>query len=334
MLSSRSTKAFAASCVLAAVLASQPARAQGTAAAEALFNEAKKAMDAKDYDTACKRFRESNRLDPAVGTMLNLAVCEERRGHLATSWDLYRGAYEKLSPSDPRHDYAKAQVDRLEPRLPHVTLTLAPGAPADTKVRDGETEYSGAAFGLPLPVDPGKHDLIVEAPGRESKTMTVDLLEASTTTIEIVPGPEKAGGPGAAEAPAGQPSSGGTVAQGGDTGSHGGFGKKELGFVIGGIGIVGISVGITTGVMALGKKSAAEDGCPAALQLCSPAGHDAATAGRTLAAVSTVGWIVGALGVGAGVYLVLTSDGDKGTVTALATEVLPGGAGVSVNRRF
>ena len=36
----------------------------------------------------------------------------------------------------------------------------------DTKVRDGEAEYSGAAFGLPLPVDPGKHELVIEAQGR------------------------------------------------------------------------------------------------------------------------------------------------------------------------
>src|SRR5436190_7446935 len=108
MFRSPSMKSFAAACVIGLALASKPAAAQGTAAAEALFNEAKKAMDSKDYETACKRFRESNRLDPAVGTMLNLAVCEEKRGHLATSWDLYRGSYEKLSPSDPRHDYAKA----------------------------------------------------------------------------------------------------------------------------------------------------------------------------------------------------------------------------------
>jgi hypothetical protein len=86
--------------------------------------------------------------------------------------------------------------------------------------------------------------------------------------------------------------------------------------------------------MALGKKSTAQDNCSDSLQRCNQEGHDAATAGRTLAAVSTVGWIVGALGVGAGAYLILTSNGDKAPVTALETRVLPGGAALSVSHSF
>jgi hypothetical protein len=333
MFHSSRVKSLSAACVVCLSLAPRPAAAQGTAAAEVLFNEARKAMDAKDYDTACKRFRESNRLDPAVGTMLNLATCEDRRGRVATAWELFRGAYEKLPPSDPRHDYAKAQVDRLEPRLPHVTLTLAAGAPPDTKVRDGETIYSGAAFGLPLPVDPGKHDLVIEAPGRETRTVAVEIREAATMTIEIVPGAEKA------ESPAGTET--GSAAQGDARetsssagGDGGGFGKKQWGFVAGGVGVVGIGVGITAGIMALGKKSTTDEQCSEALQRCSQEGHDAASAGRTLAAVSTVGWIVGAVGVGAGVYLILSSGGEKGPVTALQTTPLPGGAALTVKHRF
>jgi hypothetical protein len=332
MFRSSSLKSLSAACVICLSLASKPAAAQGTAAAEALFNEARKAMDAKDYDTACKRFRESNRLDPAVGTMLNLATCEDRRGRVATAWELFRGAYEKLPPSDPRHDYAKAQVDRLEPRLPHVTLTLAAGAPADTKVRDGETVYSGAAFGLPLPVDPGKHELVIDAPGRETRTLSVEIREAATMTIEIAPGVEKVETAAGGDTP---PSAQGDVrvsaAAGGESS---GFGKKQWGFVAGGVGIVGIGVGITTGIMALGKKSTTDEQCSEALQRCSQEGHDAASSGRTLATVSTVGWIVGALGVGAGVYLVLTSGGEKGPVTAIETRALPGGAALSLKHRF
>lgn len=331
MFRSSSLKSLSAACVVCLSLASKPAAAQGTAAAEALFNEARKAMDAKDYDTACKRFRESNRLDPAVGTMLNLATCEDRRGRVATAWELFRGAFEKLPPSDPRHDYAKAQVDRLEPRLPHVTLALAAGAPADTKVKDGETVYSGASFGLPLPVDPGKHELVIEAPGRETRTLSVEIREAATMTIEIAPGIEKVETGAGGETP--QPAQGDVQVSAAGANS-GGFGKKQWGFVAGGVGLVGIGVGITTGIMALGKKSTADEQCSDALQRCSQEGHDAASSGRTLAAVSTVGWIVGALGVGAGAFLILTSDGEKGPVTALETRPVPGGAALSLKHLF
>src|ERR1051325_6285455 len=140
MLPSPSPKFFAAACALGFALVARPAAAQSTAAAEALFNEAKKAMDAKDYDTACQRFRESNRLDPAVGTLLNLAVCETTRGRVATAWELFRAVSEKLAPDDQRRGFVNLQLSQIGTRLPHLTLTLAAGAPAETKAREGDAE--------------------------------------------------------------------------------------------------------------------------------------------------------------------------------------------------
>jgi hypothetical protein len=160
--------------------------------------------------------------------------------------------------------------------------------------------------------------------------VSVELREGGSASIEIVPGPEKPQGEGT---PAAESTGSGQSATTADDGSSG-FGKKEVGFVIGGVGVVGVGVGITAGILALGKKSTANSQCDDARQICSQEGHDAASSGRTLAAVSTVGWIVGALGVGAGVYLVLTSSGDKGPATALATHAIPGGAALSVTHRF
>ncbi|NOU28880.1 MAG: hypothetical protein HOO96_13330, partial [Polyangiaceae bacterium] len=48
--------------------------------AETLFREGRKALEAGDYAVACAKFAESQRIEPAPGTLLNLAGCEERSG--------------------------------------------------------------------------------------------------------------------------------------------------------------------------------------------------------------------------------------------------------------
>ncbi|MBI4699913.1 MAG: hypothetical protein HY744_01895 [Deltaproteobacteria bacterium] len=72
------------------------------------------------FSTACERFRASEKLDPAPGTTLNLAECEQRRGQLATAWELFRAVASKLPPGDPRRPVAERRLAELAPQLPRV----------------------------------------------------------------------------------------------------------------------------------------------------------------------------------------------------------------------
>ena len=116
-------------------VAAAPASAQGgdAAAAEVLFREGRTAADAGDYKKACEKFHESHRLDPAPGTMLNIADCEERQGRVATAWTFYRAVAQKLPPSDERTALARTRAQELEPRLPKLAIKLAPDAPPGTR---------------------------------------------------------------------------------------------------------------------------------------------------------------------------------------------------------
>ncbi len=80
-----------------------------------------------------------------------------------------------------------------------------------------------------------------------------------------------------------------------------------LAFVFGAIGLSGISVGGTTGFLALNQKASAEDHCSPTVQLCDGRGRAANETGRALRDISTAGFIVGGLGLGLSAYLLLTA---------------------------
>jgi hypothetical protein len=80
-----------------------------------------------------------------------------------------------------------------------------------------------------------------------------------------------------------------------------------LAFVFGAIGLSGLSVGGTTGFLALNQKAIAEDHCSPTVRLCDGHGRAANETGRTLRDISTAGFIVGGLGLGLSAYFLLTA---------------------------
>jgi hypothetical protein len=282
-----------------------PARAQGPAA-EALFEDGRKALAAGDLETACARFRASDQIDPAPGTKANLAECEEKRGKVATAWELSQTALSKLPEGDPRAAILKQRIAKLEARLPRIVLNLAAGAPPDTTVRDGETALGAGTFGVALPLDPGVHHLLVSAPGRAAKTVDVTLAEGATETVEIEPGPpearpvEKHAGvtppPPRPEPPA--------AASPGP-------------WIVGGIGLAALVVGGVSGIVVLLEHGATPASCNATTRTCASsadvsAGNTASNIGSAVAPLTTVGLVLGAAGLAAGgIWLGVQRRGNK-----------------------
>ena len=166
--------------VALAMLAVAPcAQAQSeTAAAVALFDEGRAALQRGEFDLACAKFKESNRLDPAIGTAFNLANCEERRGRLATAWVLFRQVVARMKPDDPRLAVATERVKALENRVPRVTFVADDHTPRDTRVKVDELELGSASFGSAIPLDPGEHHAVVRSPGLPPRAITFTLAAA------------------------------------------------------------------------------------------------------------------------------------------------------------
>jgi TolA-binding protein len=81
-----------AALVVTALWGAGSARAEprDPATAEVLFRTGRLHSLAGEYAAVCPLFAESLRLDPAPGTLLNLADCEEHIGRTATAWAHFR----------------------------------------------------------------------------------------------------------------------------------------------------------------------------------------------------------------------------------------------------
>jgi hypothetical protein len=177
------------------------------AVAEALYRQARDLMVAGKFDEACPKFAESQRLDPATGTLLNLAACHEKQGKLATAWLEYSDAQiaARRDAREDRVEYARARAQELEPRLSRLTLALASSAddPGLEIELDGAS-VGRAVVGAATPVDPGRHTVRVSAPGKKPWSADVEIAAAEQQSLTIPPlenAPPEVIAPAAAAAP-------------------------------------------------------------------------------------------------------------------------------------
>ncbi|HEX8792352.1 MAG TPA: hypothetical protein VF765_15465 [Polyangiaceae bacterium] len=217
-----------------------------SADAQALFDAGRRALAAKDYAGACAKFEASDHIERAVGTLLSLAECEEVLGRLASA---RLHLQEAASLADATHDpanrgtVARARFAEIDRRVPRLTLQLAPDAPKDSRATRDGVDLGDGAFGVTLPVDPGKHVVVVSASGRTDGRYEVELKEGVQQTLQVAPGlpPGAAPAPTTATPTAAPPPE--ETAQPASPPSTPGSSQRTWAYVAGGVGIVGIGLG-------------------------------------------------------------------------------------------
>jgi hypothetical protein len=304
------------------------AQERDPALATELFNQARDSVKSGDHATACPKFAESQRLDPKVGTLLNLASCLDKIDDLAGALHALQQAVNLCeSTKDRRLKHARKELEKLEPRVPRLTLELASGAPEGILIKRNAVELTTAILNSPLPVNPGKHVIEVTAPGHEPRTFEIELVESEHKTQAIAPGPAIV-----EPEPASAPTAPEPVRDEGprDTGTS--SGGSTLGWVLGGIGVAGLAVATVTGVMILGKNSTASSHCEN--NLCDAEGMDAAQSGKDLIPINTVAWAVGVVGIGSGAVLLLTSGPSSPSGESASRPSPPRGIGIQLGGTF
>lgn len=309
--------------------------AEDAAAAEALYDEGTRLMDAGDYDGACPKLAESHRLDPALGALLALAACRERAGHLASAWVTYLDvlAQAKAAGDGERAAAAKDRSDALAPRLPRMRIELAPAVatlPGLVVLRDGQA-VDPAVASTSVPVDPGEHVVTVRATGHVPLERRISAAEGRSDTVTIdrlePHAPEPAAGADTAGAPTSPPD---------DPGDGGLTGLQIGGLVIGGVGVAALGVGLAFGGVAMSAQGELDDagydpdGGPCTGPGVTPAEctalYDDASSAATL---STVFTIAGGALAATGLVLVLVG-GDDGEPSGTGVVVAPTLAGLTV----
>ncbi len=306
-----------------------PARAwaqEGTSqstAAQALFEQARKLMDEGSYDTACPKFVESQRLDPGTGTLLNLGLCYGKAGKTASAWDAFKQALASAQREDraDRAGYAQKQIAQLEPLLSTLTVVVPDGVRADgMEVTVDGVALGQAAWGAPIPMDPGKHVVRVTATGRRPWVADVSLGKEADRKVVTVTGLEPSTREPAPPSPEPQPAAPVDVAPSGD--------RSTLGYVVGGAGVVALGVGSYFGLRAFSSWSDRNDHCDAG---CDETAVTKADDTNRFANYANVAVPVGLLGIGVGAYLVWSAPGKEGRpATTLRVQPAVGRDGASL----
>ena len=304
--------------VAAAVVAAGPGEvvAQGNPQAESLFRQGRELMQQERFAEACERFAASQRLESALGTLLNLADCRAKNGEIATAWALFVMAAERAeaTPGEGRRAQAARRLaDELEPRLPYLTIAVSD----DVRVEGLEIYLEGevldpGVWSAEMPVDPGERQVEARAPGHEpwSTSVLLDEAEKYTLTLPRLESSEPDDDPSVELEVAGTGPGGGLV----DAPDHGMPPMRKVAIGAGAAGAAGLAASAVFGLQARSRWNDAQEQQDDELR----------KQARTRAHLSTVSAIVGVAGAGAAVTLWILGKPESGPAEAALVPVING----------
>ncbi|RYZ05999.1 MAG: hypothetical protein EOO73_17790 [Myxococcales bacterium] len=298
-----------------AAFAQEQPQAENVAAARSLGLQGIKLADAGDCKGAIEKLSRAESLYHAPSILGRLGECQVNVGQIVVGTEnLNRVVREELAPNAPKafrdaQTRAKGVLNTALPKIAHLTVKVDP-PDAKPSVTVAGSPIPAALLGAERPTDPGTHEVIVTAPGylqqKSSVTLTEGASQELTLKLQKDPSalaetPPPAPAPVVVAPPPAPPS---------DTSP-----KKNntLAYVALGVGGAGLIVGGVTGFLALGKKSDLE-GCEG--KRCPSDQESTLDSAKSLATVSTVGFAVGFVGVGAGIVLLLTGNSSNSASTA------------------
>lgn len=251
--------------------------------AAVLTNKARAALRGKRFDEAADALRQADQLDPQPQRKLDLAKALVELGKLVEASTTLNAIVNDPSLGPAGRGFqtlAKKQLATVEPRIPWLAVKVV--GPAD----GAHVEIDGkeVVAEIETPVDPGAHNVGVDADGFSSADQRVTVAEGEHKQVTITLDPV------AKEAPKPPPSGG----------------NKIPAIAAFGVGAVGLGVGAVFGILAFDETGKAKQYCNGNICPARPEVVAARNAAIANGNVSTVGFVIGGVGIAAGVVLLLT----------------------------
>ncbi|HET7506215.1 MAG TPA: hypothetical protein VFK02_34585 [Kofleriaceae bacterium] len=285
--------------------------------ADRLFAEGRALLES-NLNEACKKFKESLDENPAaIGTLLNVALCDERLGHLASALLRFTDARDRAKEQGLTEHVRAAEehIQAISPSVPHLTIRLAEQLPG-TKVLIDDAVVAPDKLGS-IAVDPGERAIVVSAPDRLPYRTQVVLAPAERKDV-VVP-------PLAASV---------TVRSS----------RRLIGQIAAVVGGLAAGTGLGIGLYAnhlydqqFGHAHPGDGLCDAATGTCEPRGQARTQRAQTLGNVGTVVGLAGLAVASVGAYLWIRSPGSTdGNAASLAIvpELGADGLGLAATGRF
>jgi hypothetical protein len=280
--------------------------------ADQLFAEGK-ALLSSNLLQACEKFKESLQENPAaIGTLLNVALCDEKLGRVASAVSKFsevriQGKEQGL----PEHvRAAEEHLKELTPKVPHLTIQLTEQLP-ETKILLDDTLLTLNAL-VNHPVDPGELVIVVSAPTRLPYRAKVTIGVAEHKDV-VIPALAKSV----------------TIRS-----SRGRIGQITT--IIGGA-TIGTGLGLGLYARHLYNKQFDDGRCQHTDMgdLCQASGQSRTERARTFGNIGTVVGVAGVLAAGLGAYLWVRSPSDTSDKNLIVMpQVSPDGLGIAAVGRF
>ncbi len=261
-----------------------------------LMDRGDEAFRQEAYKNALQSYQQADQIMRVPSTGVAVATALERLGRLTEA----RAVAVQVTKMPPRQNepeaFARARekaarmLTLLDTRIPTVEIVVTGVASGvEPEVDVDLARLPRSALSSPVQLDPGRHAITATAPGHESTTTSVTVVEGDRRRITLeLRGRMDHGGQSQADLD-------------GDAQS-----VPTLAYAAFGVGAAGLVVGGVTGWLTISKSRDLEDACGGTV--CPTSYEQDLDSAQRMSRVSNVSFAVGAAGVATGLILLFTAD--------------------------